>query len=161
MFSKASSKTKSDVVTTTSAGIPGMTAPEAPPRPAARSTAPSIISADLKIQGNLTSAGDLQIDGIVEGDIQSRSLTVGEGALVTGNIQAETVRVCGQVTGQIKAATVNLERTAKVMGDIVHQILSLEPGAYLEGHVRHGDAIASAAPRAQAASTITTTTAGS
>ena len=113
MFSKASSKTKSDIVTTTGAGIPGMTAPEAPPRPATRSTAPSIISADLKIQGNLTSAGDLQIDGIVEGDIQSRSLTVGEGALVTGNIQAETVRVCGQVTGQIKAATVNLERTAK------------------------------------------------
>jgi cytoskeletal protein CcmA (bactofilin family) len=134
-----------------------MTAPEAPPRPAARSTAPSIISADLKIQGNLTSAGDLQIDGIVEGDIQSRSLTVGEGALVTGNIQAETVRVCGQVSGQIKASTVNLERTAKVMGDIVHQILSLEPGAYLEGHVRHGDAVASAAPRATTAPTVTTT----
>jgi len=138
-----------------------MSAPEAPPRPAARSTAPSIISADLKIQGNLTSAGDLQIDGIVEGDIQSRSLTVGEGAMVNGNIQAETVRVCGQVTGQIKAATVNLERTAKVMGDIVHQVLSLEPGAYLEGHVRHGDATASAAPRAATAPAITTTTAGS
>jgi len=138
-----------------------MSAPESPPRPAARSTAPSVISADLKIQGNLTSAGDLQIDGIVEGDIQSRSLTVGEGAMVNGNIQAETVRVCGQVTGQIKAATVNLERTAKVMGDIVHQVLSLEPGAYLEGHVRHGDAVASAAPRAVTAPAITTTTAGS
>ena len=110
------------------------------PRAAPRSTAPSIISGDLKIHGNLTSAGDLQIDGIVEGDIQSRSLTVGEGATVTGNIMADTVRVCGQVTGQIKAGTVNLERTAKVMGDIVHQILSLEPGAFLEGHVRHNEA---------------------
>jgi cytoskeletal protein CcmA (bactofilin family) len=138
MFSKASSKTKSDVATTAITGT-STVASEAP-RPAPRSTAPSIISGDLKIQGNLTSAGDLQIDGIVEGDIQSRSLTVGEGAAVTGNITADTVRVCGQVTGQIKAGTVNLERTAKVMGDIVHQILSLEPGAFLEGHVRHNEA---------------------
>lgn len=156
MFSKASSKTKSDTVTTTGAGIAGVTTAEAP-RPAARSTAPSIISADLKMHGNLTSAGDLQIDGIVEGDIQSRSLTVGEGAMVTGNIQAETIRVCGQVTGQIKAATVNLERTAKVVGDIVHQILSLEPGAYLEGHVRHGDAAPGTASRAGPAPAITMT----
>jgi cytoskeletal protein CcmA (bactofilin family) len=79
------------------------------------------------------------VDGIVEGDIQSRSLTVGEGAVVAGNIVAETTRVCGQVTGQIKASTVTLDRTAKVVGDIVHQVLAIEPGAFLEGHVRHSD----------------------
>jgi len=76
---------------------------------------------------------------------------------VTGNIQADTVRVCGQVTGQIKAGTVNLERTAKVMGDIVHQILSLEPGAFLEGHVRHSDAAGSSTFRASPAPASTTT----
>ena len=155
MFSKASSKAKSDVATTGITGTSTM-ASEAP-RAAPRSTAPSIISGDLKIHGNLTSAGDLQIDGIVEGDIQSRSLTVGEGAAVTGNIQADTVRVCGQVTGQIKAGTVNLERTAKVMGDIVHQILSLEPGAFLEGHVRHSDAAGGGSLRASPAPASTTT----
>ena len=61
---------------------------------------PSIISADLKIVGDLNSGGDLQIDGAVEGDITSRSLTIGESAVVRGVMVAETgagVRVA--VTG--------------------------------------------------------------
>jgi len=132
MFSKANSSAKTGGNLVNVGG--GETSKSTP-----RSAALSIISADLKILGDLISAGDLQIDGIVEGDIQTRSLTIGEGAVVTGNIQAETTRVCGQVTGTIKAATVTLERTAKVVGDIVHQILAIEPGAFLEGHVRHSD----------------------
>jgi cytoskeletal protein CcmA (bactofilin family) len=134
MFSKASSSAKT-AGNSINIGSGGAEATRATPR----SAAPSIISSDLKILGDLISAGDLQVDGIVEGDIQTRSLTIGEGAVVTGNIQAETTRVCGQVTGMIKAATVTLERTAKVVGDIVHQILAIEPGAFLEGHVRHSD----------------------
>ena len=133
MFSKASSQGKP------AAPIGAVTGADVS-RPSARSAAPSIISSDLKILGDLISAGDLQVDGIVEGDIQSRSLTIGEGAVVTGNVVAETTRVCGQVTGQIRANTVTLDRTAKVVGDIVHQILAIEPGAFLEGHVRHSDA---------------------
>jgi cytoskeletal protein CcmA (bactofilin family) len=137
MFSKASSSAKTGG---NSINVGGGSGPETT-RATPRSSAPSIISSDLKILGDLISAGDLQVDGIVEGDIQSRSLTIGEGAVVTGNIQAETTRVCGQVTGTIKSATVTLERTAKVVGDIVHQILALEPGAFLEGHVRHSDGL--------------------
>ena len=133
MFSKASSQGKpGSGPANIGSGIDGA-------RSAPRSAAPSIISSDLKILGDLISAGDLQVDGIVEGDIQSRSLTIGEGAVVTGNVVAETTRVCGQVTGQIKASTVTLDRTAKVVGDIIHQILAIEPGAFLEGHVRHSD----------------------
>src|SRR4029077_3893133 len=141
MFSKASSQGKpGSGPANIGSGIDGA-------RPTPRSAAPSIISSDLKILGDLISAGDLQIEGIVEGDIQSRSLTVGEGAVVTGNIVAETTRVCGQVTGQIKANTVTLDRTAKVVGDIVHQILAVEPGAFVEGHVRHSDTGGSGSPK--------------
>ena len=133
MFSKASSQGKpGSGAANIGSGVDGA-------RPTPRSAAPSIISSDLKILGDLISAGDLQVDGIVEGDIQSRSLTIGEGAVVNGNVLAETTRVCGQVTGQIKASTVTLDRTAKVVGDVIHQILAIEPGAFLEGHVRHSD----------------------
>ena len=109
-----------------------------------RNAAPSIISADLKIVGDLTSAGDIQIDGAVEGDIQSRTITVGESALVTGSIAADTVRICGSVNGQIKGQTVTLDKSAKVVGDIMHQSLAIEPGAYLEGHCRRFDQPAAA-----------------
>jgi hypothetical protein len=41
---------------------------------------PSIISASLRIVGDLVSEGDVQVDGIIEGDVNARSLTVSEGA---------------------------------------------------------------------------------
>jgi cytoskeletal protein CcmA (bactofilin family) len=97
---------------------------------------PSIISADLKIVGNLTSSGDIQVDGTVEGDISSRTLTVGEEAHIDGSIVAESVRVCGNVSGEVKATSVILAKTGRVQGDIAHQSLSIEAGAYIEGNIR-------------------------
>ena len=72
----------------------------------------SAISADLKVVGNLESAGDIQVDGTVVGDINSRSLTVGEGAHVEGSITAEKVRICGKLSGQVTAASVSIAATA-------------------------------------------------
>ena len=77
-----------------------------------RPVMPSIISANLRITGNLESEGDIQIDGVVEGDIKSESLTVSDSATVRGAIDAETVTIAGSVTGQIKAKSVTLMRTA-------------------------------------------------
>ena len=97
---------------------------------------PSIISPDLKIVGDLKSHGDIQIDGTIEGDINSRLLTVGEQATVEGCIVADTVRISGTVLGQVKAKTVHLDKKARVTGDITHEILTMEAGAFFEGQVR-------------------------
>lgn len=109
------------------------------PRAAARTNSrnpPSIISASLRIVGNLVSDGDIQVDGMVDGDVQSRSLTVSHGAAVNGGIAADTVRIDGAVTGHIKASNVMLGPTARVIGDIIHASLVIEAGAFLEGHCR-------------------------
>lgn len=111
--------------------------PETPraARPSGRNP-PSIISASLRIVGNLVSDGDIQVDGIVDGDVQSRSLTISQGASVNGSIAAETVRIDGAVNGHIKASNVMLGPTARVFGDIIHASLVVEAGAFLEGHCR-------------------------
>ncbi len=96
---------------------------------------PSIISADLKIIGDLNSAGDLQIDGAVEGSITSNELTIGESAVVRGALMADTVRVYGSVIGEIRANSVILSKTARVEGDISHQSLSMEAGAEINGRL--------------------------
>lgn len=98
---------------------------------------PSIISANLHISGDLISNGDLQIDGIVEGNVRSQTLTVGESAKITGNVDAESVQVRGTVTGQISARTVTLTKTSHVVGDVIHETLAIDAGAYLEGACRH------------------------
>lgn len=123
MFSKGSKPTPGDAMSGSSGGkqVGGI---------------PSIISPDLKVEGDLTCAGDIQVDGIVEGDVTSRGLTVGEGASVRGAVVAETVRVYGAVTGTITANSVVLASTAKVDGDITHGSLSMEAGAALAGQIK-------------------------
>ena len=101
---------------------------------------PSILSTDLKIVGDMVSHGEIQIDGIVEGDIHSDVLVVGESAQVFGEIVADSCRVHGHVTGQIRARSVSLAKTAHVLGDILHESLAIEQGAFLEGHCRRIEA---------------------
>ncbi|MDA1089021.1 MAG: polymer-forming cytoskeletal protein [Proteobacteria bacterium] len=104
--------------------------------PAPKPSPPSIISADLKIVGDLSCHGEIQIDGSVDGDIRTKSLLVGETAQIKGEIVAEVVFVHGNITGQIKAREVNLAKTAHVVGDILHENLAIETGAFLEGHCK-------------------------
>ena len=77
--------------------------------------------------------------GVEVVSMKSRTVTIGEAAHVTGSISGDTVRVCGSVNGQIRGQTVTLDKTAKVNGDIHHQSLAIEPGAFLEGHCRRID----------------------
>ncbi len=102
---------------------------------------PSLLAADLLITGDIVSAGEIQIDGRVNGNIQTDVLVVGESAHITGEIRAETVRIHGNVNGQIKARTVSLAKTAHVLGDILHENLAIEQGAYLEGHCRRIESV--------------------
>lgn len=104
-----------------------------------KGAAPSIISADLQIVGDMSSSGDLQVDGAVQGDIHTSVLTIGETAQIRGAVYADMVRVCGSVIGQIEAKRVELTRTARVTGDIMHEVLSIESGAFLEGNCRRID----------------------
>jgi cytoskeletal protein CcmA (bactofilin family) len=133
MFSKADKSSRNVPMADTSRSSAG------------RSSVPSIISADLRITGDLECSGDIQIDGVVNGDIQSRNIVIGEGAAVTGSLQAETVQVFGKLIGQIKADTVSLERTAHVEGDILHKTLAIAQGAFLEGACKRIDSAPPAA----------------
>ena len=113
-------------------------APAAPsaPAPLRSGAEPSIISADLRVVGDLHCSGELQVKGNVEGDIKSRSVTIGEGAQVQGSVMADSVHISGTIKGQIESQAVTVARTARVQGDILHETLAVEAGAYLDGSCR-------------------------
>ncbi len=98
----------------------GETAPEPPKMKT--SSMPSIVSAGLQVTGNMTSDGDIQIEGTIVGDVKSRSVTIGTDGLVQGQVTAENVQVSGGVEGKIRAKTVVLVAGCKVLGDIIHDI---------------------------------------
>ena len=117
----------------------GNAAAPAPKRTGRTGTAPSIVSADLTVSGTLNTTGDMQIDGIVEGDVRSVGLVVGEKAEVHGEVWAEDVTVRGKVIGRIHARKVLLAATCHVEGDILHEAFAVEAGAFFEGSCRHSD----------------------
>jgi cytoskeletal protein CcmA (bactofilin family) len=98
-----------------------------------RRPTPSIIGADCIFTGDILSEGEVQVDGRLKGDLRCHALIIGEKGSVTGEINAETVSVLGSVTGQITAQAVVLAKTAHILGDITHDSLSVEVGAYVEG----------------------------
>jgi len=101
--------------------------------------APSILSSDITIVGNLKSSGDIQIEGTVEGDVRSQIVIVGETATVRGEVVAEEVVVHGRVVGRLRGIKVRLTATARVEGDIVHKTIAIENGAHFEGSVQRQD----------------------
>ena len=93
----------------------------------------SVIGDAARIVGNLTSEGEIEVQGTVQGNIRSRRVIVGEGAKVHGEIVAEAVSIQGSVEGPVVATSVAVAKTARVIGSITHKELEIEPGAYLEG----------------------------
>ncbi len=144
------SKPKSDEPTTGATTTPNA----APAKPAASTSssspkpkpAPSIISSDLTIKGNVTTTGDVQVEGAIEGDIRAHLLTVGEGATVKGEVIADDVVVNGRVIGRLRGLKVRLTATARVEGDIIHKTIAIESGAHFEGTVQRQDDPLSAKP---------------
>ncbi len=125
--------------------VPGVAA-AAKPKPA-----PSSLSSDLVIKGNLKTTGDLQIEGMVDGDIRAHLLTVGEGATVKGEIVADDVVVNGRIIGRVRGLKVRLTSSARVEGDIIHKTIAIESGAHFEGSVQRQDDPLSAGKPAPAA----------
>lgn len=176
MFSKKPEKLESEMSTfesqkpitkTTSKAVGGPTpvpgpgpvpplggmAPKAP-APAAPSPyrspdrmAPSIIGEDLTVTGNVLSKGEVQVDGQIQGDVHCSSLIVGEKAQITGGIVAEDVVVRGQVMGSIRGVRVTLQASSHVEGDIFHQSLAIEQGAFFEGKSRRSEDPIASAPK--------------
>jgi cytoskeletal protein CcmA (bactofilin family) len=94
---------------------------------------PSVIAADMTLEGNVTGGGELQIDGAIKGDVRAERVTIGETGQVDGGVFAEAVEVRGKVIGSITAKQVRLHGACHVDGDISHEQLAMEIGAFFQG----------------------------
>jgi cytoskeletal protein CcmA (bactofilin family) len=105
----------------------------------------STIGEDLTIFGDVTSKGELHIDGRIEGDVRCVSLVLGDNSEIKGNVMAEEVMISGRLIGSVRGRRVILQATAHVEGDVLHKDLAMEQGAYFEGESRRCDDPLSAA----------------
>jgi cytoskeletal protein CcmA (bactofilin family) len=122
---------------------------------------PSIIGEDLTVTGNIVSKGEVQIEGEIQGDVHCSSLVIGDKAQVTGGVVADDVVVRGRIVGSIRGIRVTLQASSHVEGEIYHQSLAIEQGAFFEGKSRRADDATAVTPDSSGAKSGSSSSSGS
>lgn len=122
--------------------------------PDADSRNTATIGKAVKIIGQIYTKEDLNVDGDVEGTIEStdNKVTIGTTGRVQASVKAREVVILGQVQGNVEATDkVDIRREAKLVGDITTARISIEDGALFKGSID----IRKAEPKAGGASSET------
>lgn len=100
----------------------------------------NLIGNGTKIVGDITSAGDVRIDGTLTGNISiSGKFVLGPNGSVEGNITSAHADLSGEIKGTVTVSeTLSLKSTAKINGDIITSKLMIEPGALFTGTCNMG-----------------------
>jgi cytoskeletal protein CcmA (bactofilin family) len=99
------------------------------------------IGQGVVVEGRITSAQDLRIDGKVDGTIEvgDYGLIIGASAAIKADLIARSVLISGTVTGNVTASDrVDVHPTGSVEGDITTPRLVLADGAVVKGNVDAG-----------------------
>ena len=100
-----------------------------------RGTIPSIISEGSEFIGNVKTSGEIQIDGVLNGNVRAKQLVVGITGNVHGNITANFLRICGKIEGEIRAETLEIVSSASVKGNVYKKTISIESGSKIIGNI--------------------------
>ena len=99
------------------------------------------IGPNCHIQGTIQSDGNMRIEGIFQGELDTAgNLVVAESAKLIAQVAANNVSVAGAVKGNISANRIEILETGRVWGDLTVNSLLLNEGAYLRGQtMMHAD----------------------
>ena len=92
------------------------------------------------LNGDITTEGDIRIDGRVNGSVTSRAkAVVGATGVIEGDIFCQNAYIDGRITGTIEVIDLLiLSKTAFVSGDIKIKKLVVEEGAKFNGKCSMG-----------------------
>ena len=98
-------------------------------------TSKNTLNSDVEIKGSLKFAGELTFEGKLDGEIHTDgTLHLGDSAVITGNINAQSVVVRGKVNGNINAKEkIDIKSKAELFGDIRASKLVVEEGVTFVG----------------------------
>ena len=100
-----------------------------------RGTIPSIISEGSEFKGNIKTSGEIQIDGVLNGNVKAKQIVVGINGNVRGNLTASFSRILGKVEGEIRAETLEIVSSASVKGNVFKKTIAIESGSKITGNI--------------------------
>ncbi len=112
----------------------------------------TVIGRTTRVRGRLSGDGDLQIEGLVLGEIATTgNVTIDVHGIVGANVRGKRLVVRGAVQGDLSAEeAVVLEEGARVVGDVRAPRIAIAHGALMRGEVQTGDEDGARAPVARA-----------
>jgi cytoskeletal protein CcmA (bactofilin family) len=100
----------------------------------------TLISSGTTLKGDISSNGDLRIDGTIIGNIQSNAkIVIGANGVVEGDITGNQADIVGKVSGNIRAKELlQLRGECVVAGNLYAGKLQVEPSATFNGQCHMG-----------------------
>ena len=105
----------------------------------------SLIGAGTVVNGDVSFAGGLRIDGQVRGNVvaangEPSTLVISEKAKVDGEIRVSHVVINGTVNGPVLANDyLELQPKARVVGDVTYRTLEMHVGAVIRGRLNQAE----------------------
>jgi cytoskeletal protein CcmA (bactofilin family) len=98
----------------------------------------TVVSAGMRIEGELKSNGNIKIDGIVTGKIHtSQDLEVGPNAQIDADLIAANAVIAGIVKGNVTIKhSLQILETGKILGNVSCTSIGIQSGAYFNGACR-------------------------
>lgn len=100
---------------------------------------PSIITKDMHLLGNIISDGIIDFSGTIDGNIRCKAITIRPEGTIKGEVTADEVAVHGKIKGLIRAKNVHFYPACNVEGIIMHEGLTIEDGAFVDGKFKRTD----------------------
>lgn len=104
----------------------------------------TLLGAQTRIKGDVEFGGGLHVEGTIVGNVTGASddaaISISEGGVVEGSVRAPEVVLNGTVKGDVTATRrVELGPTAKVVGNVIYQLIEMAIGAEVNGKLMHED----------------------
>jgi cytoskeletal protein CcmA (bactofilin family) len=102
----------------------------------AQNSALNMIGVGTTIKGDISSEGDIRIDGNIDGKVISKSkIAMGISANIQGNVMARSADISGKINGDVEISeTLYLRASSKITGNIKTNKLVIESGSEFNGN---------------------------
>ena len=97
----------------------------------------SYVGETLQLDGDLRTSGNIDIAGLINGNIYVSEVTVTETGSVRGSVEASKIEINGHIEGKITADAIVIGRNAVIKGDVYFKnTLKTEEGADIDGYIK-------------------------
>ena len=97
----------------------------------------TIIGEGYVFTGELHGTSVIRIEGKVIGNVNVESgVILGENGIIEGNITSRSVIIYGTVNGNIKTTQLEIKKTGQIFGEISTDTLEIELGAKYNGQLK-------------------------